>query len=197
MQEVNGTLGPGRKPPGIHLAAAKLNPDGGTWWSDLSGGADGVDGTGALNTLAAVRIAEQRKGRNNTPAPRGWDVGTLRSRDIGRRGETTFSYRISVPDRVFFHRTTVKVALAWDSDVVEWNIFGLTLPIASVLTLDLDLKVYDSAGNLVGYSGSYDNSYEIVEFRAKAGETYTIKIRRWSGTDDVWYGVAGTPRQRR
>ena len=24
------------------------------------------------------------------------------------------------------------------------------------------------------------------------GETYTIKIRRWSGTDDVWYGIAWT-----
>ncbi|HEU4439370.1 MAG TPA: S8 family serine peptidase, partial [Methylomirabilota bacterium] len=98
VQEVNGTLK--SWPEGcraIQLAAAKLNPDGGTWWSDLIGGADGVDGTGALNTLHAVRIAEQRKGRNNTPAPRGWDVGTLRSRDIGRNGETTFSYRISVP----------------------------------------------------------------------------------------------------
>src|ERR1700704_5739593 len=50
----------------------------------------------APNTLNAVRIAEQRKGRNNTPALRGWDVGTLRSADIGSNRETTFSYRISV-----------------------------------------------------------------------------------------------------
>ena len=85
---------------------------------------------------------------------------------------------------------TVKVALAWDSDVVEFKFFGLSLPISSVLAVDLDLKVYDSAGTLVGYSGSWDNSYEIAEFRANAGETYIIKIRRWSGTDDVWYGVA-------
>ncbi|HKA63020.1 MAG TPA: S8 family serine peptidase [Methylomirabilota bacterium] len=191
VQEVNGTLK--SWPEGcraIQLAAAKLNPDGGTWWSDLSTGADGEDGTGAVNTLNAVRIAEQRKGRNNTPAPRGWDVGTLRSRDIGRNGETTFSYRISVPARPIFRRITVKVALAWDSDVLEWSFLGLTIPIASVLTLDLDLMVYDSGGNLVGYSGSWDNSYEIAEFRATPGETYTIKIRRWSGTDDVWYGVA-------
>lgn len=197
LQEVNGTLK--SWPEGcraIHLASAKLNPDGGTWWNDLSSG-DGLDGTGALNTLNAVRIAEQRKGRNNTPAARGWDVGTLRSRDIGTNRETTFSYRISVPGRIFFGRTTVKVALAWDSDVIEWNVFGLTLPIASVLTLDLDLKVYDSAGNLVGYSGSYDNSYEIAEFPAIPGETYTIKIRRWSGTDDVWYGVAWNTRTTR
>jgi hypothetical protein len=190
LQQVNGTLK--SWPEGcraIHLASAKLNPDGGTWWSDLTSGLDGLDGTGALNTLNAVRIAEQRKGRNNTPAPRGWDVGTLRSRDIGSKRETTFSYRISTP-RWMIGRSIVKVALAWDSDVIEWSILGLTLPIASVLTLDLDLKVYDGAGNLVGYSGSFDNSYEIAQFPAHAGETYTVKITRWSGTDDVWYGIA-------
>ena len=190
VQEVNSILK--SWPEGcraIQLAAAKLNPDGGKWWSDIIAGEDGVDGTGALNTLQAVRIAEQRKGRNNRPAPRGFDVGTLRSADIGRNGETTFSYNISVPRTVLSHHN-VKVALAWDSDVREFNFLGITIPVASVLTLDLDLKIYDSAGNLVGYSGSYDNSYEIAEFRAIAGETYTIKIRRWSGTDDVWYGIA-------
>ena len=135
------------------------------------------------------RIAEQRKGRNNAPAPRGWDVGTLRSSDIGAADETTFSYRISVPGRLFFARTTVKVALAWDSDVVEFRFLGL--PSRSRRPeLDLDLMIYDSAGALVGYSGSWDNSYEIAEFRARPGETYTIKIRRWSGSDDVWYGIA-------
>ena len=32
----------------------------------------------------------------------------------------------------------------------------------------------------------------MVEFAARAGETYDIVIRRWSGTDSVWYGVAWT-----
>jgi len=30
------------------------------------------------------------------------------------------------------------------------------------------------------------------DFSATAGETYDIVIRRWSGTDSVWYGVAWT-----
>ena len=191
VQEVNGTLK--SWPEGcraIQLAAAKLNPNGSTWWREVNSGIDAQDGSGSLNTLNAVRIAEQRKGRNNAPAPRGWDVGTLRSSDIGGGDETTFSYRISVPGRIFYARTMVKVALAWDSDVNELSIFGLTIPISSVLTVDLDLRIYNSAGALVGYSGSWDNSYEIAEFRATPGETYTIKIRRWSGTDDVWYGIA-------
>ena len=41
-------------------------------------------------------------------------------------------------------------------------------------------------------SASWDNSYEIAEFAARSGETYDIRIRRWSGTDDVWFGVAWT-----
>ena len=41
-------------------------------------------------------------------------------------------------------------------------------------------------------AASWDNSYEVVEFAANPGETYEIVIRRWSGTDSVWYGVAWT-----
>jgi hypothetical protein len=196
LQEVDGVLK--SWPEGcraIHLASARLNPDGRTWWNDVIAGNDAVDGTGALNTLNAVRVAEQRQGRNNRPAPRGWDVGTLRSRDIGRNDETTFSYRVSIPEGIVFRRTYVKVALAWDSDVLEWNFLGLSLPVSSALTLDLDLNVYDSSGNLVARSASYDNSYEIAEFYGNPGETYTIKIQRWSGTDDVWYGLAWNTRR--
>jgi hypothetical protein len=58
--------------------------------------------------------------------------------------------------------------------------------------VDLDLQVFDSQGIQVGYSGSWDNSYEIAEFEGRPGEIYTIKIRRWSGTDSVWYGIAWT-----
>jgi hypothetical protein len=32
----------------------------------------------------------------------------------------------------------------------------------------------------------------VVEFAGRAGETYDIVIRRWSGTDSVWYGIAWT-----
>jgi hypothetical protein len=87
------------------------------------------------------------------------------------------------------------VALAWNSKVESFNLpFINHLFITSKLTLDLDLNIYDSNGALVGYSGSWDNSYEIAEFSARRGATYTIKIRRWSGTDDTWYGVAWTIR---
>ena len=52
--------------------------------------------------------------------------------------------------------------------------------------------MFDRTGAQVGYSGSWDNSYEIAEFDAVPGETYDIRIRRWSGTDWTWYGLAWT-----
>ena len=67
-------------------------------------------------------------------------------------------------------------------------LFTGQLPLQS----DFDLKVFDSAGNLVAYSGSWDNSYEIAEFKGLPGAEYTIRIRRWSGTGNVWYGIAWT-----
>ena len=82
----------------------------------------------------------------------------------------------------------VKVVLAWTSKVT--SILGWFY--LSDLTVDLDLKVFDAAGNQVAYSGSWDNSYEIAEFIADPGQTYTIRIRRWSGTDATWFGVAWT-----
>ena len=62
----------------------------------------------------------------------------------------------------------------------------------SQLKVDLDLIIYDENGAVVGYSGSWDNSYEIAEFTGQPGKTYTIKIRRWSGTDSTWFGIAWT-----
>ena len=50
----------------------------------------------------------------------------------------------------------------------------------------------DSRGVQVAAAASWDNSYEVVEFTARRGETYEIIIRRWSGTDSVWYGIAWT-----
>jgi len=67
----------------------------------------------AVDALEGVRIAQSRKSRNAAASRRGWDVGTLRSSDIGANGETTFSYQVVVPQ--FFFGARVKVALAWDS----------------------------------------------------------------------------------
>ena len=175
----------------ILLAAAKRNVAGQTWWQDVVADVDAADGTGAVDALEGTNIAKQRRSRNATGTAKGWDVGTLRSSDIGSTGRTSFSYFVTLSSGIFSPRK-VKVALAWDSKISTLSIFGMELLLGSVLSVDLDLQIFDSHGTLVGYSGSWDNSYETAEFTGMPGETYTIKIRRWSGTDDVWYGIAWT-----
>jgi hypothetical protein len=187
IQEVNATLQ--SWPEGcraIMMAGATRNPSGDTWWVDVSQGDDAFDGAGGVNALESVRIAQLRRFRDDTGTSRGWDVGTLRSADIGSGQETTFSYTLTAP--WVLPGARAKVALAWDSAVAEPP--AGQQPTTSTLTVDLDLKIYDSQGTLVGYSGSYDNSYEIAEFAVTPGASYTVKIRRWSGTADVWYGIA-------
>ncbi|MCK9931115.1 S8 family serine peptidase [Frankia sp. Mgl5] len=171
----------------ILLASADRNPSGSTWGRDVRSGVDGSDGSGALNALSAARIAQSRRFRNAPATRRGWDVGTLRSSDFNDVRLSTFAYRVSVPRTIL--GPTVKVALAWNSEVGE--LFGI-YPFSSTLTVDFDLLVTDAAGNLAGSSSTWDNSYEIVEFAAARGTTYEIRIRRWSGTAATWFGLAWT-----
>lgn len=192
LQSADGTLK--SWPEGcraILLAGATRNVAGDSWWQDVVDDDDATDGAGSVNAYEAHQIVKNRRGRNGSASRRGWDVGTLRSSDFDGRGLSTFSYKIQVP-RLFFGARHVKVALAWDSKVTELSIFGITIPLSSQLTVDLDLKVFDSRGTQVGYSGSWDNSYEVAEFDAIPGETYDVRIRRWSGTDWTWYGIAWT-----
>jgi len=170
------------------MAAAWRNPGGSTWQADLAADIDASDGAGALDTYAAMQIARARHSRNNRPARRGFDVGTVRSADVSANGFLNYVYRILVPRRLLV--PTVKVALAWDSEVTAVRLLGITIPLSSTLTVDLDLEIRDSNGATVAASVSWDNSYEIAEFAARRGETYEICIRRFSGTDDVWFGVA-------
>ncbi|MGH2805837.1 MAG: S8 family serine peptidase, partial [Actinomycetota bacterium] len=192
LQSTNATL---RSWPegcrALLLAGATSNVVGDTWWQDVVDNDDAVDGSGAVNALESYRITQNRRSRGASPTRRGWDVGMLDSSDFDVNGMSNFSYRIQVPT-LWFGPRHVKVALAWNSKVGTFSFFGIEIPTSSRLTVDLDLKIFDSRGNQVGYSGSWDNSYEIAEFDAVPGETYDIKIRRWSGEDWTWYGLAWT-----
>ena len=179
----------------ILMAGATRNVVDDTWWQDVSGNVDAEDGAGAINALESHRIAQTRRGPAGGGAQRGWDAGLLKSGDFDRNGLSEFAYRVRVPSGPFWRigRRHVKVALAWDSEVGESDFPWINpIPIWSILTVDNDLKIFDSNGTQVGYSGSWDNSYELAEFDGVPGETYDIRIRRWSGTDDVWFGIAWT-----
>ncbi len=187
LQDVDGVLC--SWPEGcraILMASAGRNVRDHNWWQDVVNRVDARDGAGAVDAQAGVAIAQQRRWRDAPATRRGWDVGTISSSVIGADRLATFRYRIAVPFLAFF--PTVKVALAWDSAVTSSGDNAT----ASTLTVDLDLLVRDSKGVQVASAASWDNSYEVTEFAARAGETYEIVIRRWSGTDSVWYGVAWT-----
>jgi hypothetical protein len=189
LQDVDGVLC--SWPEGcraILLASAGRNISGGTWWQDVVARTDASDGAGALDAASGVAIAQSRRWRDAPATRRGWDVGTLSSSVIGSDRLATFRYHVQVPALLLLPK--VKVALAWDSAVTTAS-SGDTAT-ASTLTVDLDLLVRDSRGNQVASAASWDNSYEVAEFSATPGETYEIVIRRWSGTDSVWYGVAWT-----
>ncbi|MGH8860612.1 MAG: hypothetical protein ACRDVG_05150, partial [Jatrophihabitantaceae bacterium] len=145
---------------------------------------DASDGAGAVDAESGVRVAQQRRWRNAPATSRGWDVGTLSSDDFGRDSLATFRYQVQVPQLIW--SPTVKIALAWDSKVFSF----IGIPLASALTVDFDLIVRNSHGVQVASAASWDNSYEVVEFAASRGATYDIIVRRWSGTDSVWFGLA-------
>ncbi|MFO7668191.1 MAG: S8 family serine peptidase [Bacteroidales bacterium] len=172
----------------ILLASATKNVEDNSWWQDVSNGVDAKDGAGALNSVEGCNIAKYRRWANAPATRRGWDVGLLGSSNFGSDKLSTFEYKVIIPKYIFGPRK-VKVALAWTSKTTKTS-FLFWSWYMSELKVDLDLIIYDENGSMVGYSGSWDNSYEVAEFTGQPGKTYTIKIRRWSGTDSTWYGIA-------
>lgn len=168
----------------ILLAAAGPRHSAMTWWQDIVAHVDGVDGAGALNARESFEVAQARSARNAAPTPRGWDVGQLKAQDFGLTSQSVFNYRLSVPTGGQA-APRIRVALAWTSLTSQ-------VPLLSTLDVDLDLAVYDANNVQVGFSGSWDNSYEIVDFVGVPGAVYSIKIRRKTLQVATRYGIAWT-----
>jgi hypothetical protein len=104
---------------------------------------------------------------------------------------STFRYNVHTPNFGGTQVCTVQVALVWDSVVTSTSTTSVSNPpTATTLKVDLDLLVYTSSGTIAAVSSSWDNSYEIVTFNAQLNTNYNISIRRFSGTDNTWYGIA-------
>lgn len=172
----------------ILMAGAERNVRDDYWYSDVLDGTDAHDGAGSLNAFNSARILKNLVRRNNAPTPVAWSCGRLSSDHIAH-GMSTFCYRMHVPHDTNFFSTKrhMRVALAWSS-----TIGGEGESLTSTLDVDLDVLVYDASGALVANSSSWDNSYEIVDFKATKGEDYEIRIRRWSGSSPTYYGIAWT-----
>jgi hypothetical protein len=157
-----------------------------TWWSDVSAGNDGFDGSGAMDIYQSQRISKNKwKGKSLS---RGWDIGNISDSNVDN-GYYLEEYTIAVPWSIL-SKVPVKVSLAWNSSTAKnSNSYN------SDLNIDLDIHIYDEAGNLVAYSVSWDNSYEIVDFMGDRNKSYTVKIRRFKGRGEfTWYGVAWNTR---
>ena len=181
----------------ILFSGATKNIVDNNWSVDVGSSIDGKDGVGALDINTSGKIAQKRSSKDNSPCPRGWHYGTVSDYNVfGDDNLTTYSYWIGVPYNFNDKSNTkrnVKVALAWNSEIMNYKILGIDTGVrkSSDLKLDLDLEVYDESGNLVGYSNTWDNSYEVVEFMGNVNEKYEIKIRRWSGKGhSSYYGIA-------
>ena len=176
----------------VLLASAGRNVAGSTWFIDVSGRHDGADGAGALDCQSVCQTAQSRQARNNAATARGWDIGSLVTADFDATTKySSFRYNVRTPAFGGTQVCTVQVVLAWDSIVASTSTTSVSNPpTTTTLTLDFDLFVYNSAGVQVAASASWDNSYEIVTFNAQPNTDYSIAVRRFSGTDNSWYGLA-------
>ena len=172
------------------LAGARKNMRDGSWWNDVRSDIDGKDGAGAMDAKESIKISHRKMQPKNVASNRGWDVGTFVNSDFDSHGYADMEYFIRVPKSTFsFIRTQkVKVALCWTNKVDKILFWYF----ASGSSLDLDLKIYDKNNVLVASSNSWDNSFEIAEFEGRVGEEYRVRIRKWSGSDRSYYGIAWT-----
>lgn len=176
----------------VLLAGARINVRDATWWANVASPVDARDGVGAVDAAESVRIARQRVTPNSDAAQRGWDMNLLSNTAFDASTQlSAAAYRVSAPEG-FDGAPYVKAALAWNSTIKGVTPEGVSVQATSMLTVDLDLMVYDEADKLVASSQSWDNSYEVAEFVGEVGKVYTIKVRRTRADDDTWYALAWT-----
>ena len=170
----------GRKSNGTNASTANS-----TWWNDVRNNRDAYDGAGSMNIDESVEIAKNRY--NGMAKDKGWQIGKLRKTDFNSSKYYKNTFKVKVENA---EQRKIRVALAWNSvatlhNMIFWKFY------TSYLGHDLDIRIFDSKGNQVASSLSYDNSYEIADFTGKVGETYTIKIHGWKFPNkNTWYSIA-------
>ncbi|MDF2188381.1 S8 family serine peptidase [Paraflavitalea sp. CAU 1676] len=176
----------------VLMAGAKRNVDGGLWYADLkeTPKVDQKDGTGALNIYESIKIAKKPYQPKKVALDKGWDCGRFDAAGFGPDKFSTRVWKITVPK----DKKHVKVTLAWNSTTNYFKIWGFEFLKNTTLDMDFDLLVYDEKGTLVAASSSYDNSYEIVDYIAKGGETLTVKVKSYAIKPGAWsyFGIGWT-----
>jgi hypothetical protein len=146
-----------------------------TAWHNIEGASrlSDQDGAGGIHGWALVNAA--REGRAT--------FTTLTSSSFTTNGYYTFNIFLQGGDKA-------RVAIAWSSNADS----GYT---TDVLDADLDLAVFQGAGQTsgtsLGFSSSFNNNFEIVEFVPPVTGIYTVRINdfRFDGTSERC-GIAWT-----
>ena len=183
----------------ILLCAAGRKISGNTWWQDVSSLNDVGDGAGCLEVEIARSILLNRRDPGNVAGRNGWSIGNLdvKSDFDPKTGRAKYRYNMFAPvEPPLFGADPVrnfKVVLAWPSKVIATGSFP-NVTTSSILTVDLDLEVKDlTTGGIVGKSRSYDNSFEVVEFKGVAERKYEISILLDSVSNNsqmTWFALA-------
>lgn len=123
------------------------------------------------NVEGASRLSEY-DGAGGIMAPAADDV----ARDVhgnwgGQSYDCTTANPLDVTTMPLVAGNPARAALAWDTD---HNYVSYT----SQPSADLELQVIDPSSNVVAYSKSWDNTYEIVEFTPPSTGTYTLRVVR-------------------
>ncbi len=152
----------------VIMAAAAHNIEGASRLSE-------VDGAGGINGLQAYRLVSAAQ----------HTYGTYAAGSFSNNGYWTYDVWLQGGDKT-------RIALVWDSMAS-----GPAAYATDVLDADLDLAIFAGQGTTVGValatSGSWDNSYEIVEFCPPSTGWYTIRVNdfRFDGTSE-YYAIAWT-----
>ena len=167
----------------ILLASAGRKLSGSTWFQGVQNKLDQGDGAGALNVSEACRIAQHRTGANSEGLPAGFALGNLWPADFPKSGINPNEYLVLAPSG---NRgpTTVnfKIAIAWSS------VIGTANPFYTIdyLPMDIDLSVIEATtGKTVGFSNSFDNSHEIVEFVGRENQVYRVRLHKAKNPDGL------------
>lgn len=141
------------------MATAWHNIEGATRLSDQ-------DGAGGLHGLALYRLGEEGRAVTVSLTANSFSTNGYYTRNITLRGG---------------ERT--RVCIAWSNNAD--SAFN-----SSVLDADLDLAVFpgsnQTSGSSQGFSSSFNNNFEIIEFTPPTSGTYTVRINdfRFNGTSE-------------
>ncbi len=113
------------------------------------------------------------------------DVSQGASGNWGGIGYTcSAAYYTTVATMTLYSNRPTRVAVVWDTNPSYAQY-------ASRPSADLDVAVFDPAGNFVAGSGSWDNTYELVAFTPAVTGPHTIRVTKYScALNPKWLGWA-------